>query len=279
MSIRVLVPLDGSDYSKVATDIAVKIVKKMGGIVVGLGVIDLDDIQDSVIGAGIGASYYAERLEEFKINDAIEKVKNFLNDFENVCKKSGVDFEKHSKSGDPVNEILEMGKTSDLVVIGLRTFFHFETSPEPGETLQVLLKESVCPVFAVPKKLENNNKTALIAYDGTIHSAKAMKTFSRFAYASDLVDKVYLLNVNDDIEEANHILNSAEKYLKVHEFKVEKIRKVGRPRDVILEEAIKNNVFVVVMGAYGRSGVSNFFFGHSSLKIIEEDRIPVFVFH
>ncbi len=279
MAIRVLVPLDGSDYSKVATDIAVKIVKKMGGVVVGLGVIDVDDIEDSVIGAGVGASYYAERLGEFKINDAIEKVKNFLNEFEKVCKDAKVNYEKYSKSGDPVEEIIEMGRTSDLIITGLRTFFHFETTPEPGETLQVLLKESVCPVFAVPRKLENLNKTALIAYDGTTHSAKAMKSFSRFAYASDIVDKVYLLNVNDDIEEANTLLNAAEKYLKTHEFEVEKIRKVGKPRDVILEQAVENKVFVVVMGAYGRSGISNLFFGHSSLKIIEEDRIPIFVFH
>ena len=90
MAKRILVPLDGSDYSRVATRFAVEMAKKNRGTVIGLGVVDVDEIEESAIGAGIGASYYAEQLEAFKLNHALGKVKSFLDDFEDVCKKNRV---------------------------------------------------------------------------------------------------------------------------------------------------------------------------------------------
>ena len=63
MAKRILVPLDGSDYSKNAIKVAIEMALKTDGTVIGLGIIDKDEIEESVIGAGIGASYFAEKLE------------------------------------------------------------------------------------------------------------------------------------------------------------------------------------------------------------------------
>ncbi|MCK5220232.1 MAG: universal stress protein, partial [Candidatus Aminicenantes bacterium] len=198
MARRILVPLDGSDYSKVATQTAIEMAKKADGVIIGLGVVDTEEINETAIGAGIGASYYAEHLKTYKKNKAIGKIKNFLDEFEDECKDAKVDYERYSKSGDPVEEIVEMGKTSDLIITGLRTFFHFETTPEPGDTLKDLLQSGVCPVLAVPSKTMKNNKKVLIAYDNTVSSSKAMKMFQRFHKTIPNAKKIYIMNVNDD---------------------------------------------------------------------------------
>ncbi|MEN8154034.1 MAG: universal stress protein [Acidobacteriota bacterium] len=276
---RILVPLDGSDYSKVATRVAIRIAKKNKSVVIGLGVVDTEEIEESAIGAGIGSSYYAEHLQNFKKNEALGKIKNFLDEFEDECNKGKVSYERYSKSGDPVDEIIEFGKTSDLIVTGLRTFFHFETTPEPGDTLKELLESGVCPIFAVPEKNFRNSGKVLFAYDNSVSAAKAMKKYVQLIKSNPFVKKVYVLNVNDDLDESNTILNNVEKYFKSHKLKVEKVRKVGKPREEIVKFARDNNIITVVMGAYGNNGLQKMFFGRTSKNIIDEGTIPVFVYH
>ncbi len=279
MARRILVPLDGSDYSKVATKVAIDMAKKGDGIVIGLGVVDTEEIEESAIGAGIGASYYAEHMKIVKKNKAIGKINNFLDEFEDECRDAKVDYERFSKSGDPLEEIIDMGKTSDLIITGLRTFFHFETTPEPGDTLKDLLESGVCPVLAVPNKMVKNNKKVLIAYDYTISSSNAMKMFLRFFRTNQYTKKIYLLNVNDDLDKADEILESARQYFKSHKVKVELEKRAGKPGTEILAFAKDKNVNMIVMGAYGEGGLSKLFFGHASRGVIEDGSIPVFVYH
>ncbi len=279
MARRILVPLDGSDYSKVATKVAIEMAKMRDGIIIGLGVVDTEEIDETAIGAGIGASYYAEHLKSYKKNKAIGKIKNFLDEFEDECQDAKVDYERYSKSGDPVEEIIGMGKTSDLIITGLRTFFHFETTPKPGDTLKELLESGVCPVLAVPKEEVKNNKKVLIAYDDTISSANAMKMFQRFYKTNPYAKKVYLLNVNNDLDKAEEILESARKYFKSHKIRVDLEKRAGKPGKEILDFAKEKKVNMIVMGAYGEGGLSKLFFGHASRGVIEDGSIPVFVYH
>ncbi len=279
MARRILVPLDGTDYSKVATKVAIDMAKKNGGIVIGLGVVDTEEIDESAIGAGIGASYYAEHLKNYKKNKAIGKIRTFLDEFEDECKDAKVNYERHSKSGDPVEEIIDMGKISDLIVTGLRTFFHFATTPKPGDTLKELLESGVCPVLAVPEKPVKNNKKVLIAYDDTVSSSKAMKMFQRFYKRNPYAKKIYVINVNDDLDKANETLNKVEKYFKSHGIKIEKIKRAGKPGKEILTIAKEKKVNTIVMGAYGEGGLSKIFFGHASIGVIEDGSIPIFVYH
>ncbi len=279
MARRILVPLDGSDYSKVATKVAIDMAKKSDGVIIGLGVVDTEEINESAIGAGIGASYYAEHLKTYKKNKAIGKIKTFLEEFEDECRDGKVEYERYSKSGDPVEEIIEMGKTSDLIITGLRTFFHFETTPDPGDTLKELLESGVCPVLAVPKEVVKNNKKVLITYDNTIGSSNAMKMFQRFYKTNPYAKKVYLLNVNDDLDKADEILESAGKYFKSHKIRVELEKRAGNPGKEILAFAKEKKVNMIVMGAYGEGGLSKLFFGHASRGVIDDGSIPVFVYH
>ncbi len=279
MAKRILVPLDGSDYSKNAIKAAIEMALKTDGTVIGLGIIDKDEIEESTMGAGIGASYFADRLEKHKLNDAIKKIKNFLEDFEEACKTSKVKYEVYKKSGVPFEMIVELGKTSDLIIMGLKTFFHFETTPESGETLKDLLEVNVCPILAVPKVELKMTGNILMATDGSVKAAKAMRVYTHISKNNSNIKKIFVLNVNDEIEESEKILNSTKKYLTTHGFKVETSTRVGKPSDEIIKFAKEKNISEIVMGAYGNSGLSALFFGRTSLKVIENGETPVFFYH
>lgn len=279
MAKRILVPLDGSDYSKNAIKAAIEMALKTEGTVIGLGIIDKDEIKESTMGAGIGASYFADRLEKHKMNDAIKKIKNFLEDFEEACKTSKVKYEVYKKSGVPFEMIVELGKTSDLIIMGLKTFFHFETTPEAGETLKELLEVNVCPILAVPKVELKMNGNILMATDGSVKAAKAMRVYTHISKNNSNIKKIFVLNVNDEIEESEKILNSTKTYLTTHGFKVETFTRVGKPSDEIIKFAKDKDISEIVMGAYGNSGLSALFFGRTSLKVIETGETPVFFYH
>lgn len=279
MSLRILVPLDGSAYSRTATQFAVNMVKECSGTVVGVGIIDVEEIEDSTIGAGVGASYYAEHLEHFKINDAIEKVKNFLGEFETTCTNAGVSFEKYSKSGSPFEQIIELGKTADLIVTGIKTFYHFATTPEPGDTLKRVLESGVCPVFAVPAKMPSSSENVLVAYDNSVHAARAMRLFTNLGVEEFKNRKIHILNINENLEEGEKVLETAATYMTAKGFNVETTRRVGDPNEEILKYAKEINASAIVMGAYGESGLSSLFFGHTTLRIIEDGTFPIFAYH
>jgi len=279
MAKRILVPLDGSVYSKNAVNTAIDIALKTDGTVIGLGIIDKEEIEDSVIGAGIGASYFAEHLEQHKMNNAIKKVRNFLEDFEAECKTAKVKYEVYKKSGVPFEMIVELGKTSDIIVIGLKTFFHFETSPKEGETLKDLLEVNVCPILAVPKTEVKLNGNVLIAADGSVKASKAMRVFTHISRDNSSVKKMFVLNVNDNIEESDKILKGAKNYLETHGFKVETFTRVGNPEEEIIKFSKEMNISTIVMGAYGNSDLSALLFGRTSLKVIENGEVPIFFYH
>ncbi len=279
MAKRILVPLDGSDYSKNAVKVAIDMALKTDGTVIGLGIIDRDEIEDSTMGAGIGASYFAEHLEQHKLNDAIKKIKYFLEDFEELCKSAKVKYEVYKKSGVPFEMIVELGKTSDIIIIGIKTFFHFETSPKDGETLKDLLEVNVCPIIAVPKTEVRMTGNILLAADGSVKSAKAMRVFTHISRNNANIKKIFVLNVSDNMDESQILLEGVDKYLKTHGFNVETFTRVGKPYKEIIKFSEEKDIGLIVMGAYGNSDLSALLFGRTSLKVIEHGEIPVFFYH
>ena len=52
---------------------------------------------------------------------------------------------------------------------------------------------------------------------------------------------------------------------------------VGRPEDIIVEQAKEKNSDMIIMGGYGRSGLSEMLMGHVSRKVIATAQRPVLV--
>ncbi|MDY0000288.1 MAG: universal stress protein, partial [Polyangia bacterium] len=181
MSRRIVVGLDPSEYSKMAVNLACDRAKEHGGTVVGVGVVDLPGIEKASHGAGVGASHFAKKAREKHITAAGEDVEALISSFQKTCQAAGVAFETELKSGSPTEEIADAGRSADLIIIGTRTFFHFETDQAPGETLQELLKEQVCPILVVPKELDLPLKKVIFPYDSSAKAARSMRDFVALA--------------------------------------------------------------------------------------------------
>ncbi|NOX59008.1 MAG: universal stress protein, partial [Planctomycetes bacterium] len=180
MSRRIVVGLDGGEYSENATRVGCVAADAFDGVLVGVAVVDEAGIDASSRGAGIGSSHYAKNVREQRLTDAEARTDRLLNDFEETCKKADIHCELAHHHGVPFQAIIDEGRYADLIVIGTRTNFHVDTQEGYGDTLERLLDSGVCPVLAVPKDA-NLPQKAVIAYDGSVQSARAMRAYVRLA--------------------------------------------------------------------------------------------------
>lgn len=278
MNQRIVVGLDGTSYSHSAIKWACVRAKTFGGIVIGIAVVDAPGIEKSEVGAGVGGNYYAKKAIDYKLEDASTRTAGFISDFKQRCTVEGVPHETYLKLGEPIDIFKEEGKTADLIVMGLRTYFKFETTNEPDEGLiRKLLLDPVCPVIGVPEVIEPH-ETIVICFNGSAASARAMRAYALLSPNIPDSYKVILLNVNDSMEEAEYLLNRAEKYLNTYGIHPEKVWRRGNPEEVVFEKAKKYKPTpLVVLGAY--SDKARYIFGRRTTKLMEDGTIPIFVYH
>ncbi len=278
MNQRIVVGLDGTKYSLSATRWACVRARTFGGTVAGVAVLDVPDIEKTGIGAGVGGIYYARRSIDAKLEDASARTAEFLKKFEDMCEKAGVSHETHLKLGKPVDVFKEEAKISDVIIMGLRTYFQFETTNEPDEGLiRELLVDPVCPIIGVPEVAEPH-ETILICFNGSASSARAMRHYAQLSPNIPSSYKIVLLTITDSVEEGEYILARGEKYLNYYGIHPEKLWRTGKPEDIIFEEARKYSPTpLVVLGAY--TDRAKYFFGRRTTKLMEDGTIPIFVYH
>ena len=176
---RILVPLDPSPYTETSIDIACYIAKKSEAELTGLVVLDIPGIEDSIGPIPIGGLYYAEKIELAKKVEASQRVEGLLEKFKTKCDREEVAHREAHTQGIPSTQILKESIFHDIVIIGLHTYFHFETSAKGGNSLEEILKESITPILGLPERFsfsDNSDKKArvLIAFDGSPLSGRAL---------------------------------------------------------------------------------------------------------
>lgn len=282
MAKRILIGLDGSVYSQNAIELGIELAKKDSSVLVGIGVVDLKGIEKDASGAGAGASYYAEKVEQEKIENAGKKLKELIENFEQTCRENGVQYKGLVRQGSPAKEILAESEMADLLLIGLKTFYHFETEDKAGDTFEKIVQECRCPIIGVTEEKMDLNLSILIAYDGMRKARNALRAFTAINDCFMINDQVSLLTVSNDEAQGNEINKDAVNYLQIHQLHVESLVKAGKPRKIIFETAkamddIQNTLLVI--GTNGNNEVTDYIFGNSIKKLVDDGSVPLFIYH
>jgi nucleotide-binding universal stress UspA family protein len=277
MSKRIVVGLDPSDFCRAALELAVVQAKADDGTVVGVGIVDMPGIDRAASGAGVGASHFAEMAHRKHAADAEAKVGELLESFAASCVALGVRHETVRGVGVPAEVIGRAGLGADVIVVGLRTYFHFETRREPGDTLQELLRGSACPVLAVPDVLDLPWSRVLLPYDGSLMAARSMRAFVALAGGLPLERKVLLLRVDDDTTEGAELLRLPTEYLRAHGFEVEPRVAPGAPPAVVVAAAHDEQRPLGVLGISGKRSLRAWLFGSVTRALVSDGKVPLLV--
>jgi nucleotide-binding universal stress UspA family protein len=277
MITSILVGLDGSPCCAAAVELGLRWARETGARLTGLGIIDAPTICKPEP-VPLGASGFKKQRDEALLADARRKVEEFLDQFARRCRDVGVACEVLEVTGLPWEQVVREGQRYDLILLGRETHFHFETQDQGDETLYKVLKNSPCPVVAVPEKLEGDGPV-VVAHDGSLQAARALHAFQATGLGQNR--EVHIVSVAEGAQEATRRAESAAEFLRSHGVSpaVHALATSAPAAQVILEQVRRLNAGLVVMGAYGQPAWREFFLGSVTRTLLKESPVPLFLFH
>jgi nucleotide-binding universal stress UspA family protein len=278
MSKRIVVGLDGSPYAKSALELAIRRSRLYNGVIIGVSVIDRPSIEGLAAGAQPGAFQMSERAVSTMLNDAKRRAEELIAQFRMTCDLANVQYEDVIYTGVPYEGLIDEGKSADMIVSGLRTFFHYPTHEGPGDTLEMLLKDPVCPVLAVPETLELP-RNVIITYDGSRGAARALQAYAHVTPDIPDIYPVTLLCVAMEYDKHKYHLEKAVKFLHSHGIEARIMLRAGKAEEAIMQVAKELHPALVILGRPIRRGITEYLFGSTVRTVIKDGTIPVFVFH
>ncbi len=272
---RILVGLGGTSYTPVAIQRAVGLAKRFEAEITGVTVVDLKHI--SKVGpVPVGGEHAADKLRRHRIAITNKQIEEAISNFKTACDADGIKYQiKQEERKDPFDLMIALARYHDLMIFGLRSIFEYGISgEEPKDTLARLISSGVRPIIAVSEEFRPIQK-ALIAYSGSMESAKTMKRFIQLHPWPDVKLKIVTFQHSED--KARQLLYDASEYCRAHGFVVETESNPGIPKDILLPMATLWQADMIVMGNSARNLLVKRILGETALHIIRNADRPLFL--
>ncbi len=181
--------------------------------------------------------------------------------------------EERLRSGDVVDTLLEFEKDADLVVIGKRGEAADFARLHLGSNLERVLRASTKPVL-VAARVFRPIRRFIVAFDGGPSATKAIDHL----VASPLLKGAACELVMVSSKSSDERLDRAASRLREASYDVTVALEKGEPDEVIAVHVERDDVDLVVMGAYGHSRIRHFLIGSTTSEIVRACLRPVLMF-
>lgn len=276
---RILLCVDGSQYSLTAADYALTLAEKTGASVDALHVLDIRMIEGPYIadlGGALGAQPY---LALFPQIQTIQKEKSEL-----IMKTVRERFEKTSVpltcevvSSHLLPEVLEREKAADLVILGKRGEHSPENMDLLGPSVEWIVRRSVKPCLVTPWRARAIERV-LAAYDGSEHARKAVITALDLVKAMKLSLEIATVCPPGEIEaEWRGVLDDGVALVRASGVEVTPHFLHGHPAEEITRFCSDSEFDLLVIGAYGHTRIREFLLGSTTFQILLSAEIPVYL--
>lgn len=221
-----------------------------------------------------GGAFKAER-DERALASARQHAAELKSSVETAAKSRGVKCSVQIREGDTVSVLANAVARCDAFVCG-----HTPGGDSTEQSLlHSILKHCPRPAIIVPHADFEVGKDVMVAYDGSAQAARALASFADSGLADGRPVRIVTFDAGSGT--AKEHAETAQAYLLRHgiasEVRVEKMtRDIGGQ---ILAEVQRVPTSLLVMGAFGRSAVRDFFFGSVSRCILNVLPVPVFLNH
>jgi nucleotide-binding universal stress UspA family protein len=270
---RILVGLNGSEFSQAAMSLAMKLATRHSASLLGIGVVDVPHLT-APQPVPLGGSAFKEERDLAVVQAAHVKIDACLDALRERCGAVNLSWQVEKQIGDPVAILAQQAQRCDLLVVGKR---HVPTEENEGvgHTLDQLLRHSPRPVLCVPAAKVDGHP-ALIAYDGSLQAARTLHEFVASGLAVDR--DLYIAALGDSAQQRVHL---AVDFLAHHDFAPQIISEPSatQPSKRLLEIAHQKEAGLLVLGCYGQPRLKEFFFGSVTKAILATTDIPLFLYH
>jgi nucleotide-binding universal stress UspA family protein len=274
---RILVPLDPSAHALAALDFAITLAQRHDAEITGFMVLDTPEIERAVGPVTPGALEYARKAERRREAKAHRRIQEMLSRFSDRCTAAGVRNRSLEVSGNPAEMIIRESVFYDLVLLGLKTFFHFETQDGPCTTLTDIAGRVMPPIITVPEKHPGPDgiKRVLVAFGGSRTGARSVRQFASLHLFQNAETAV--LASNQDMELAKRYTGAVKRFLLSHGYTG--IEEDWTPEPVLeaVREKYLGNVDLIVLGSHAKPGILSFLYGQVTKALIADGKTPLFI--
>ncbi len=271
---RILLPVDGSEYTNSVVKHGIALARCFSARVRILSVVDVR-IFEWVLSVGAdgfvpvmpapGYQEESRKLLEKKAQAVLDRCARAL-------EAEGIPFEAETVGGSPVEIICERANLADLIIMGNRGEYARWATSMLGATLEPVTRHVTKPIMIVQQRFRDIRRL-LAAYDGSEHANRALQLAGFFA--ERLPAPVTVVNVADNLEVSARICAEGVHYLQAYDAQVDSATLSGRSDTAIIAFATKNRYDLIVMGAYGHSRIREAILGSTTVQIMRKSTIPV----
>lgn len=282
MTEKLIALIDGSIYSKSVCKNAAWISRRTGAPVELLHVLGRRETRSADLSGSIALGARTALLEELSSLDeqrsklAQKRGRAILEDAEQTLRSAGVEnVTSRLRHGDLLDAVADAEPGSRGIVIGKRGEGADFAKLHLGSNLERVARSASKPVFVAARAFRPLQKV-LIAFDGGPSAARAVDHVARSPLFEGL--DIRLLTVGNENADLRQRLNDAATTLKSggHQASVEMVS--GTPDKAIVEVVERDDVDLLVMGAYGHSRIRAMIIGSTTAEMIRSCRVPLVLF-
>ena len=213
-----------------------------------------------------------------------------LNLIRDKIRKEGLQCEEPIiATGNPAIEIVNEAQVNDVNLIILKKHHKSDRllADNLGVVIEKIIHKTEIPVYVINDEKKKGINNILCPIDFSKSSVRALKnaiTLSRRFDANLTIMNVYesphpYMNVDEDIlnkeieKERKRNLKKFDSFMSKNQFKDIPLKTIitsGFPEVEILTKVKELNIDLLIMGSSGRSGISRFFMGSTTEKVIRE---------
>ncbi|MFL5743522.1 MAG: hypothetical protein ACJ751_02570 [Niastella sp.] len=173
--------------------------------------------------------------------------------------------------------IIEESRFSDLLIIKASATRESRSKETPTPFVKDVLAAAECPVLVAPTNLAEI-KEVIFAYDGSRSAVFAIKQFT-YLFPELADKKAVVLQVNKDedmpVTEQEHL----GKWLRLHYSSIGFQVLQGKATEELFAYLYDRQHTIVVMGAYGRNGLSELIKPATASPLLKTIDLPFFITH
>lgn len=278
---KIVVGIDGSEFSKAALIESSNWIKRHGGQIIMVHAVYFDE-EEFIIAP-------EQREKRFEIGKRI-----CYQSMETVSSEFNVKAESLICEGEPPDVIVDIAREKKVDLISMGTYGRKGLKRLIiGSVTSKVILNAPCDVMVVKRASSDYSgmyKSILVPFDGSEFSKKALSRACELSKIEDAkVTVVYVIPRYEEMieffktefikkamfEEAEKILNIAKKIAEEKEITIATVVKEGHSADQIIETstALKNDL--IVIGIYGWKGVSKAIMGSTAERVIMNAECPV----
>jgi hypothetical protein len=263
---RILIVFETFNYSFDVVKFAIELAKKDGShlLMKFLKPLHADDAFNYPFPNDLSIS---NEEREGKEKENMKLIKADLRIFRDQCDAAGIPYNIESGNASTIEHVLEESAYVDLILA--------HASRDMGQySLRELLTDTHCPVLLIPTGISHFDNVVL-AYDGSTSSSLAIKLYA-YLFPLFREKKTWLVNFNGSDKNFYQMVE----WVKVHFVTSEVFLGSGDIKQGMQKfiENLKGNS-LVVMGAFGRKGISRILHKSLSYTLLERTRAAIFSMH